>query len=147
MNDKMSFGEPIVGVNYIPRESAYAVIFRNPDEIEVATVSRQKGHHMLPRGGIEPGEDHVTCLKREVLEEAGYGIRIGAYIVGQADQYYVTLEGESRLTVGHFYLAEILGKADDAIEELEFSWLSAGKANESLFLNNQAWAVSAALRG
>lgn len=138
------FGEKQEKQSYIPRTSVYAVIFGSARG-QVAALKNERGLYFLPGGGIEPGEDHEACLKRELIEETGYRIRIGPYI-GQAEQYHLSFIGEPILGIGHFYRAEMLDKLQESVEKGELTWLGIEQARELLFLQYQAWAVDAALQ-
>ena len=37
----------------------------------LAMQCSRDGEYKIPGGGVEQGEDHITCLKREVAEETG----------------------------------------------------------------------------
>jgi len=51
----------------------------NSTEIEVALVHRPKyDDWSLPKGKLDPGEHIVACAVREVLEETGHGVSLGA---------------------------------------------------------------------
>ena len=52
---------------YVDREGAYLIPFRNG---LVGVVQTPKGYFFLG-GGLENGESHLDCIKRECLEESG----------------------------------------------------------------------------
>lgn len=57
------------------RRAARAIILN--DKNEVALIYTHKhGHHKLPGGGLEDGEDWQDAVKREAIEEAGCTIEI-----------------------------------------------------------------------
>ena len=52
---------------YIDREGVYLIPFRND---QVGVVQTPKGYFFLG-GGLENGESHLECIKRECAEEVG----------------------------------------------------------------------------
>lgn len=58
---------------YQVREAARAVITDHEGKIALLHVPKYQ-HYKTPGGGIEVGEDPITALKRECLEEAGCAI-------------------------------------------------------------------------
>ena len=52
----------------VPREKVYAVVEKG-DKYLVIQTSRGDYKYMLAGGGVEKGEDMVTAIKRECLEE------------------------------------------------------------------------------
>lgn len=65
------FGEK-ENVKYIDREGAYLNLIKN-DSISVIQTS--KGYFLLG-GGLENGESHIGCIKRECIEESRYDVCI-----------------------------------------------------------------------
>lgn len=58
----------------IPEDvSAGGIIVRKRDGILQVALVRERGtdRYILPKGGIEPGEDPETTARREIIEEAG----------------------------------------------------------------------------
>lgn len=66
-------------------------LFRPPRDVEVIVRgvmfhgehvlwcrSRERGHCYLPGGHVEPGESVAEALRREMLEEAGLTVEVGA---------------------------------------------------------------------
>lgn len=77
------YGEPVkTGQSYRPRPGVYAIILQRSSLL--ATYQAEPVPELqLPGGGIDPGEDPIPALHREVFEETGWHIRIrrrlGAY--------------------------------------------------------------------
>jgi len=68
------FGQPPEpGCPYTPRPGVYAII--DAGEGILATFQEEPRPELqLPGGGIDPGEQPLTALHREVFEETGYAI-------------------------------------------------------------------------
>ncbi|MCK8463302.1 NUDIX hydrolase [Aliiroseovarius sp. S1339] len=70
------------GRKYVLRPGAYAILIRGRDML-ITHQSEPFNEFQLPGGGIDPGENSITALHREVLEETGWKIaapkRLGAY--------------------------------------------------------------------
>ncbi|MGB4932282.1 MAG: NUDIX hydrolase [Streptococcus suis] len=90
------FGEKKNGVHYTNRYGVYAVI---PDEKleKIVLVQAPNGAWFLPGGEIEEGENHLSALERELIEELGFTAKIGQYF-GQADEYFYSSHRDT-----HFY--------------------------------------------
>ena len=77
------FGENVVnGQRYKLRPGAYAVLHRGRSVL--LTYQAEPEHEFqLPGGGIDPGEQIVPALHREILEETGWRVtnlrRVGAF--------------------------------------------------------------------
>ena len=54
-------------VEYFDREGAYLIPYYNN---QVGVVRTPKGYFLLG-GGLETGESHLECIKRECIEEVG----------------------------------------------------------------------------
>ncbi|MBP6944804.1 NUDIX domain-containing protein [Patescibacteria group bacterium] len=76
------------------RQAARAVVF--DDDKNVALLHVQKdGYYKLPGGGIEKGEDILTALKRECLEEIGCDIEVDqelGKVIEYREQYQMKQE-------------------------------------------------------
>ena len=77
------YGEAVVpGQAYTPRPGVYAVLARGFDVL-VTHQAEPFNEFQLPGGGIDPGENPIAALHREVLEETGWTIhkpqRLGAF--------------------------------------------------------------------
>ena len=53
-----------------PRYTARAVL-RNYDGKFAVMLMKKVNFQLLPGGGIDPGEDDISALRREILEETG----------------------------------------------------------------------------
>ncbi len=76
-------GEPVVaGQRYRLRPGAYAALCRD-GKVLLTHQSNPHPEFQLPGGGIEPGEQVLPALHREVFEETGWSIggprRLGAF--------------------------------------------------------------------
>ena len=67
------------------RHAARAIVFDTDGNIALLHVGTYN-HHKLPGGGVEEGEDILTALKRECIEEIGCAIEVGIE-VGKIIEY------------------------------------------------------------
>jgi 8-oxo-dGTP diphosphatase len=77
------FGEAVrQGQVYRPRPGVYAVLLRGADVL-VTHQAAPVPEFQLPGGGIDPGEQPLPALHREVIEETGWRIaperRLGVF--------------------------------------------------------------------
>jgi 8-oxo-dGTP diphosphatase len=66
---------PLAGQRYTPRPGVYAILLR-AGRVLLTHQQEPWPEHQLPGGGIDPGENPLHALHREVFEETGW--RIGA---------------------------------------------------------------------
>lgn len=76
-------GEPMrQGVRYKHRPGAYAILARN-GHILLTHQRDPVPEYQLPGGGIDPGEQMLPALHREIFEETGWRVcnlrRLGAF--------------------------------------------------------------------
>jgi 8-oxo-dGTP pyrophosphatase MutT (NUDIX family) len=141
--------ENLLGTNRIPsgtkitqREAVRGVVIK--DENMVFMIHTANGDYKFPGGGIEDGENHVTALIREFIEETGYSISnmiqlIGVIIEQKQDAY----EPEAYFVMkSYYYRCGIIGekqeqKLDAYEKEMDFkaeyvSIIEAYKQNKRL---------------
>lgn len=143
LSDEPIFGEKLSEVKYTERTGVYGIAVDNTGK--VATIKTPAGY-FLPGGGIEDGETHKECLKREFIEETGCEIEIGRYI-GKASLYHITKKGEYKKGIGYFYTVNLKYETRKKIEEdHELLWIEPNECVKCLFLGHQSWAVSKSLK-
>lgn len=131
-----TFGTKLENVSYYDREGAYIIAVKNNF---LATVRTPLGYFLIG-GGIENGESHIDCIKRECLEEIGCKIEIGDYICC-ADSYCMHYKLGHFHPVQHYYSAQIGEKISEPAEtDHEFVWLPI-EDTDKLFVEQQIWAV------
>lgn len=62
---------------YDQRTAARGIILDSAGRLGVLYVAKHQ-YHKLPGGGVEPGEDLLTTLRRECLEELGCDVQVEA---------------------------------------------------------------------
>ncbi|MCX7646702.1 MAG: NUDIX hydrolase [Rhodobacteraceae bacterium] len=77
------FGERVeAGRRYVRRPGVYAVLWR-AGEVLLTHQAEPVPEFQLPGGGLDPGEQPIAALHREVFEETGWtmalGRRLGAF--------------------------------------------------------------------
>jgi 8-oxo-dGTP diphosphatase len=145
MEQKVIFGKKMNGLEYEIRKGVYAVIFNSPKD-KIVTVQTSRGHYFLPGGGIENNERPEDCLRRELLEETGYGVSIGPFI-GEAMRYFLSTKNEPILSDGYFYLAQLSEKIQEPKEDDHFlKWVSVVNIEELLLHEHHSWAVKEGLK-
>ncbi|OEH92767.1 NUDIX hydrolase [Bacillus solimangrovi] len=138
------FGDKSIGDTYQVRKGVYAVIF-NSDKHKIMTVRNGTGFHFLPGGGIESGESHLQCIKREMLEETGYNCHIGEYVCN-ALRFFISTKNEPLLSDGYFYLASLCGRIQEPLEDDHYiEWINIESSKQLLFHEHHYCAVIKAL--
>lgn len=133
------YGEKQPHQTYIKRHGVYGITFDSNQRVALVKVPFG---YLLPGGGIDPGEDHVTCLTREFLEETGYDVTIGPLI--ETSSQYTYSENNKRYyeLIGHFYVTTLNGNPTTSHEpDHELVWHSVDEAVALLYLEYQAEAV------
>ncbi|QTM98973.1 NUDIX domain-containing protein [Sediminibacillus dalangtanensis] len=134
------FGRKERDKQYHFRPGVYGLLIN--EENSLAVIETEDGKFFLPGGGIEAGETHQECLKREAIEEMGMEIEVGPFIGSARQYFYSTNQYKYMLSEGHFYLcyqARLLGEPSEPGHYLR--WFSLAKATEHLFHEYQVWAV------
>lgn len=90
------------------RTAARAIVLDDQGQVALLNVSNH-GYFKLPGGGIEEGEDALTALARELLEEIGCEAEVTGE-VGETVQYL----NESQLKqTSYCYIANQVGQKND----------------------------------
>ncbi len=146
---KKTFGVKLDGTEYFDRVGIYGVGFNKKGEVAVvkAPFFNDALAYFLLGGGIEDGENHETCLKRECLEEAGLDIT-PKKCVCKGDYYFFNEKRQKHFHfIGYFYLMDVNGVVSKPIElDHELLWLSVEEARQKLTLPHQAWALEESYR-
>lgn len=91
---------------YRIRPGARAILINELSQVALMHVTKQS-YYKLPGGGIDEGEDKITALKRELLEEVGATSVEVVSEIGQVDEF----RDEWEVKAEHFcYLAKISGE-------------------------------------
>ena len=124
-------------VDYTDREGAYIIPFHHD---KVGVIRTSKGYFLVG-GGIENGEDHITCIKRECLEETGYAVCVKDRVCS-AETYV------HHPTIGYFhpiqtyYVGEIITAVSESTEaDHKFLWIEYDKIKGKMFVEMQNWAL------
>lgn len=75
------------------------------------------GHWEFPGGKMEEGEDHRRCLEREMREELGVGVKVGAELHTTGFDY------PERTVELHFYRCTIVGEPTPILGQ-RLRWVS-----------------------
>ena len=99
------------------------------DDSRVLLLLNERGEWDLPGGRPDPGEDHRTALKREVREEAGLDVEVGAALEGHL---FEVLPG--RLVRIEVFACTLVGASDVTVshEHLETRWVPLGELGEAI---------------
>lgn len=124
-------------VDYIDREGAYLIPILNN---QVGVIQTPKGYFLLG-GGLEKGENHITCIERECLEEAGCKVYVGdkvcsaeAYSQHPAIGYFHPIQS--------YYVGEIISKVAGPMEaDHKFIWIEYDEIKGKMFVDMQNWAL------
>ena len=122
---------------YYDREGAYLIPCRNG---QIGVIQTPKGYFFLG-GGLEHGESHFDCIKRESLEESGCPACIEERLCS-AEAYM------NHPTIGYFhpvqtyYLGKLLERESTPIDtDHVLCWMEYDQLKGKMFLEMQNWAL------
>ncbi len=134
-----AFGNELPGVTYTERPGSYALILNEKDELAVIKTSFG---YFLPGGGLEPGEEFLDGLARELKEEIGYEVVRADFFVVAAQFHWSTFYKKHFKKIGAFF--EVEAKAPSIPEFAEghaLVWMPRQLAQTDLSQEFQRWAV------
>ena len=125
---------------YIDREGAHLIPIQNE---RVGVVQTPKGYFFLG-GGLAAGENHVDCIARECMEEAGYLCAVNGRLCSAESYTYLSSVGWFH-PIQTYYVGNLLEKVAIAIEtDHNFSWVEYGLLRGNMYLEMQNWALEQA---
>ncbi len=135
------FGKKEEGKKYQARYGAYIVIHRKEKQ-EVILVQAPNGAFFLPGGEIEKDETHEQTIAREMLEEVGFKVKIGAYL-GEAKEYFYSSHRDTYFAhPGYFYIADQWEKVAEPTEKNnQLHWVTPDDAMLLLKRGSHRWAL------
>lgn len=139
----MEFGEKLPGRDYVDRPSVYGIVFDGEGRV---LVVEEDDEFYLPGGGIDPGEDVETGLRRELIEETGYAIEIiGALCT--ARQYAIDkASGRAWIKLSSFFAIRLVGASNGpSIATNTPHWVTLDEAARLLKDESHRWALGRAL--
>lgn len=143
--DIPQFGVLLDGLDYRPRPGAYGVALDQAGKVLAIEVDSGA---FFPGGGLDDGESDQQGLRREVLEETGFEIEIGARL-GVAKQFVVSeREAKAFNKIGAFFLIELRRRVRAPSEPDHVTlWLTVEEAMARLRDENHRWALARAVAG
>ncbi len=108
----------------IPHHTVTAAVFQRNDKIMIVQrppTGLLGGMWEFPGGKQEPGEDLPTCLKREICEELGVDIQVGAPF-GIYQHAYTHF----KVTL-HAFLCDLNGHEPHLYEHTDLRWVTAAE--------------------
>lgn len=136
-----TFGTKEENVDYVNRYGVYAVI-PNPEQDKIILVQAPNGAWFLPGGEIEAGEDQLTALKRELIEELGFTAQIGRYY-GQADEYFYSSHRDTHYyNPAYIYEVTSFTQAQKPLEDFNnLAWFPVEEAIAKLKRGSHKWGI------
>lgn len=133
------FGEELPGVTYVERPGSYAIILNHLDEI---AVIRTTFGYFLPGGGLDPGEEFVDGLARELDEEIGYKIINATYFLVAAQFHWSEFYQKHFKKIGAFFEVEAQPPSIPQFADgHSLVWMPRQLAQRDLSQEFQRWAV------
>jgi 8-oxo-dGTP diphosphatase len=136
MVDKI-FGERLVDKTYYDRVGAYLICLK---EDKVAVVKTPKGYFLIG-GGLEDNENHIDCIKREVLEETGFSPKVDSYICS-AEVYGLHKKLKYFHPIQYYYYGELLNKIVNPVElDHVLQWITTEDIETKMYVKAQGWSI------
>lgn len=138
-----TFGQQQDGVTYQKRLGVYAVV-PDPSHEKIILVQAPNGAWFLPGGEIEAGEDQLTALARELVEELGFKAEFGRFY-GQADEYFYSSHRDKHFYNPAFiYQVTAFTKIGQPLEDFNhLSWFSIEEAKQKVKRGSHRWGIEA----
>lgn len=91
----------------VTRNAVRAIVLKG--ELVLMVHSLTNGDYKFPGGGVEDGEEYITTLERELMEECGVRLRAVLGEFGRVEEYDRAKEEELDLFCMHsyYYLCEV----------------------------------------
>ena len=86
------------------------------------------GYWEFPGGKIEPGEDAIDCIKREIKEEIGIMIDVGEHLITVDHEY-----GERFAVTLIVYHCQYVSGTPQPLESVELRWVKPSELNQFRF--------------
>ena len=110
--DKIVIGEKLVNRNYDFRETCFGISIKSNKMLLV----KKNEQYSLIGGGIEIGESHEDCLKREFIEESGYNIvDIKPFVCIEC--FWLAAGKWPLESLANFYIVEVGEKMNEPTED------------------------------
>jgi 8-oxo-dGTP diphosphatase len=98
------------------------------DDGRVLLLLNERGEWDLPGGRPDPGEDHRAALVREVREEAGYDVEVGALL----DEHVFEVIPQRFVRIVAYVCALRGGDPTLSHEHHEIRWVALGDLGETI---------------
>ena len=110
--DKIIIGERHENLKYDFRETCFGICVKNNKMLLV----KKNGQYSFIGGGVESGETHNECLRREFLEESGYElIDINPFVT--IDCFWLAGGRWPLESLANFYLVQVGEQFSNPLEE------------------------------
>lgn len=129
-------------VRYLDRQGAYLVPIENG---RIGVIQTDRGY-FLPGGGLEAGENDMTCIERECMEEAGCRAQV-KYKIGSAETYYKAPQIGYFHPVQTYYAGVLSEKVQEPTETgHRLVWVEWEDLKGRMVLEMQNWAIEEGMR-
>ena len=100
--EKIVIGEKLENIKYDLRETCFGICLKDNKLLLV----KHKNQFSFVGGGIEIGETHEECLKREFIEESGYEL-VSIKPCVTIDCFWLAAGKWPLESLAHFYMVEV----------------------------------------
>ena len=129
-------------VEYTDRKGAYLILVKDNS---IGVIQTPKGYFLIS-GGLEDGENHIECIKRECIEEAGYDVSIKEKLCS-AETYCKHDKIGYFHPIQTYYIGGIISKVSTSCDnDHNFVWIDLNQIRGKMFAEMQNWAIEECLK-